>query len=68
MSPADSDDRITVTLHRQGAAELVAVLDDVLADLSYEISNTDRSTFRDELRARRERLVAVRDAIAAALG
>lgn len=42
---------------------LAAVLERSLADLSYEIADTDRKAFRDELKAKRDVLGKVLDAL-----
>ena len=43
------------------ATALRDVLESALRDLSYEISNTDNSTFKDELRQRRDALKVIAD-------
>ncbi len=42
---------------------LSAALKSYLSDLSYEIADTDKKSFRDELKTRREHLQRVLDAI-----
>ncbi len=43
----------------EDAALLRELLDHTVRDLNYEIADTDRSTFRDSLRERRERLASL---------
>jgi len=49
-----------LTLSEDEAATLAGVLDQVLADLRYEIADTDNHTFREGLRARYELLEGIR--------
>lgn len=46
------------------AQELGAMLNRVLGDLSYEISDTDTQDFRDQLKHRRDVLRSVADLLA----
>ena len=57
---------VELQLDETPAGELGDVLDQVLADLSYEIADTDLPSFRRDLRARRGRLTAVRDQLRSA--
>ena len=43
---------------------LAEVLKSVLGDLSYEISDTDLSSYKDQLKARRNELKAIADQLA----
>ncbi len=47
---------------------LSAALKSYLSDLSYEIADTDKKSFRDELKTRRELLQKVLNAIDSASG
>ena len=51
---------IELLLGEGEAAELAAVLDAAIADLSPEIADTDNARYRAMLRARREMLRAIR--------
>jgi hypothetical protein len=50
----------TLTLTEEEAGALAEVLDQALADLRYEIADTDNHTFRERLRARYAFLEAIR--------
>ncbi len=47
---------------------LSEVLESTLSNLSYEISDTDTKEFRDGLKAKRDVLVKVKEALASAIG
>lgn len=47
---------------------LAEVIDQVLADLRYEVADTDNSRFRDELRERRARIEAIAAKLAGLTG
>lgn len=49
-----------LALTDEDAELLREILDTVLRDLSYEISNTDNASYRSQLRDRRERIEAIR--------
>ncbi|MFP3900356.1 MAG: hypothetical protein ACLFXM_05850 [Acidimicrobiia bacterium] len=49
-----------LALTDEDAELLREILDTVLGDLSYEISNTDNASYRSQLRDRRERIEAIR--------
>ena len=51
---------IELLLDGEEAAELLALLDAAIADLSPEIADTDNAHYRTMLRERRERLRAIR--------
>jgi hypothetical protein len=57
---------VDLQLDQAAAGELGDVLDQVLADLNYEIADTDLPSYRRGLRARRERLTEVRDQLRSA--
>lgn len=59
---------VTVDLNEAEREHVAAVLQAVLSDLSVEIANTDRMAFRDELKARREAVRKLADAVGAAGG
>jgi hypothetical protein len=46
--------------------ELLTTLDEVIGDLSVEIADTDNPGFRRDLKARRERLEAIRSRLVTA--
>jgi len=52
-----------LTLTDEETEALIILLKGNLADLSYEIADTDRSEFRDQLKARREVLVNLQEKI-----
>ncbi len=49
------------------AVLLSEVLESTLSNLSYEISDTDTKEFRDGLKAKRDVLVKVKEALASAI-
>jgi hypothetical protein len=49
-------------------ALLTGVIDQVIADLRYEVADTDNSRFRDELRERRARIEAIAPNLAGLTG
>ncbi|HXX90857.1 MAG TPA: hypothetical protein VEI83_11620 [Acidimicrobiales bacterium] len=49
-----------LTLTQEQAEELAVLLDAALRELSHEIAATDNAEFRAGLRARRDRLAAIR--------
>ena len=53
--------KLELTLDQAGV--LKDVLEKVLRDLSYEIADTDTKNFRDQLKARRDALAAVVEAL-----
>lgn len=55
---------MTLELNEEEAAELQALLDAAISDLSPEIADTDNPNFRAMLRQRRDRLIAIRDRVA----
>lgn len=55
-----------LNLNEQQTRELAAALKKLLGDLSYEISNTDNKTFRDQVKQRRDLLKQIADALPAA--
>ena len=50
-----------ITLKDEELEALVMVLKNTLADLSYEIADTDRVEFRNQLKTRRETLQDVKN-------
>jgi len=54
---------IHLDLDDQEKQALSAVLKSYLSDMSYEIADTDRMAFRDELKAKRDLLQKVMDAV-----
>ena len=50
-----------LTLEDSEAETLVDLLDSKLRDLSYEISDTDTRSFKDQLKARRDTLKRIQD-------
>ena len=59
---------MNLQLTREQAEELAELLETCLRDLSVEIADTTNPDYRDKLRARRDRLTEVDDALRAALG
>ena len=59
---------VNLQLTREQAEELAELLETCLRDLSVEIADTTNPDYRDKLRARRDRLTEVDDALRAALG
>ena len=57
---------IHLELKDDEAALLKETLDSALKNLSYEIADTDTSDFRDQLKARREVLARISEALGAA--
>ena len=53
-------------LDKEEAEALLQVLNSYLADLRYEIADTDRSTFREMLRQHREKIERILAALDAA--
>jgi len=58
---------IHLDLDMQEKQALSATLKSYLSDMSYEIANTDRKAFRDELKAKRDLLKKVQDAVDTAI-
>jgi len=54
---------IHLDLDEQEKQALSAALKSYLSDMSYEIADTDKKEFRDELKARRDLLQKVLDAV-----
>lgn len=54
---------IRLELRQEEAQALAAILESVLSDLSYEIANTDQQNFREQLKARRDALMSVHNAL-----
>jgi hypothetical protein len=57
-----------LTLSDEEREALVVLLEGGLSDMSYEIADTDRSTFRDQIKARRELLRGILENLKSAGG
>ncbi len=57
---------VRLELTEDQAETLREVLDHVLSELRMEIADTDRKTFRDHLKTRKEHLLGVAEALDAA--
>lgn len=58
-SPSGERSTMDLALTDEDAELLREILDTVLRDLSYEISNTDNASYRSQLRDRRERIEGI---------
>ena len=59
---------VHLDLEDNEARLLSEFIDSTLSNLSYEIRDTDTKDFRDALKARRDVLVRVKEALASAIG
>lgn len=59
---------IHLDLADEEARILSELIESTLSNLSYEISDTDTKEFRDGLKAKRDVLVKVKEALASAIG
>lgn len=50
-----------LTLSSEEREALIVLLEGHLSDMSYEIADTDRSTYRDQIKARRDLLKKILD-------
>jgi acetolactate synthase small subunit len=57
---------VELKLDEEDAEALLYVLNSYLSDLRYEIADTDRSTFREQLRRHREKIERILAALEAA--
>jgi hypothetical protein len=57
-----------IALNENEIAALITVLESTLSDLSYEIADTDRKKYRDEIKAQRDVLAKILDDLKKASG
>jgi hypothetical protein len=60
------EEMVSLELNTDDAALLKEYLERELSDLSYEIANTDRKDYRDQIKAQRDRLRAIANQLPAA--